>query len=488
MSGHLTARVLVYTHRWMGIALGVLFVIWFASGIVMMYARMPELATADRLARLPAIIPDTVRVAPPLAKDAEITRLVLNTIETRPVFRVTAQGRTKSFFADTGDPVPPTDSQQAIRIANGFHHGMFTLRYDERITDADQWSFGVRGRMPLHRLKAEDPQKTVLYVTENGGEVVLTTTASGRLWGGAGAVLHWIYFTPFRRLSSLWNEFIVWTSIAGTLMCIVGIAWGVWRLSPIRGYRLRRQPHWSPYAGWMRWHHYAGLIFGVVTTTWIFSGLLSMDPFDWHPGTSPTREQRQRVSEGPMVAGDLSAERLQRVLKAFAPSWPKEIEIVRFHGHYYATAAAGIVSFDEPQFGPRDQLPADQMVGAANRAMPGVPIEGMSWLDQYDSYYYDRTGHLSLPVLRARYSDPQQTWLYFDPRHGTIARKEERLSRVNRWLYHGLHSLDFPFLYYHRPLWDIVVITLSVGGIVLSITTISASWRRLKRHARRLSS
>ena len=105
----------------------------------------------------------------------------------------------------------------------------------------------------------------------------------------------------------------------------------------------------------------------------------------------------------------------------------------------------------------------------------------MTWLDQYDAYYYDRDGALSLPVLRVRYSDPQQTWLYFDPKRGTIARKEERLTRLNRWLYHGLHSLDFPFLYYKRPLWDIVVIVLSIGGIVLSATTLSASWRRVRR-------
>jgi hypothetical protein len=465
----------------MGIALGVLFVTWFISGIVMMYARMPELSTAERLSRVPAIIPETVRVAPPLKSDAEITRLVINTVETRPVFRITSQGRSRAYFADTGDAVPPIDPQQAIRIANAFLHGQFTLRYDERLTDADQWTFGVRGRMPLHRIAAEDPQKTELYVTETGGEVVLMTTASGRMWGWAGAVLHWIYFTPFRRMSAVWNEFIVWSSIAGTIMCLVGIAWGLWRFSPLRGYRLRRQQHWSPYAGWMRWHHYAGLLFGVVTTTWIFSGLLSMDPWDWHPGTSPTREQRQRVSGGSIIAGDLTPERLQRVLKAFAPSWPKEIEIVRFRGRYFASAAAGIVSFDEPQFGPRDQLPADQMVGAASLAMPAVPIDGMTWLDQYDSYYYDRSGELSLPVLRARYADPQRTWLYFDPRHGVIARKEERLTRVNRWLYHGLHSFDFPFLYYHRPLWDIVVIVLSIGGIVLSVSTLTASWRRVRR-------
>jgi len=93
-----------------------------------------------------------------------------------------------------------------------------------------------------------------------------------------------------------------------------------------------------------------------------------------------------------------------------------------------------------------------------------------------------------LPVLRVRYNDPQRTWLYFDPRHGTIARKEERLSRLNRWLYHGFHSFDFPFLYYRRPLWDIVVIALSLGGLMLSASTLTASWRRVKRHAKRVTS
>jgi len=89
-------------------------------------------------------------------------------------------------------------------------------------------------------------------------------------------------------------------------------------------------------------------------------------------------------------------------------------------------------------------------------------------------------------VLRVRYDDPQRTWLYFDPHRGAIARKEERLTRLNRWLYHGLHSLDFPFLYYRRPLWDVVVILLSLGGIAVSMTSLMQGWRRLRRHGRRI--
>ena len=49
MNRHRVARTLVYTHRWLGIALGAVFVVWFASGVVMIYARMPALDPAERL-------------------------------------------------------------------------------------------------------------------------------------------------------------------------------------------------------------------------------------------------------------------------------------------------------------------------------------------------------------------------------------------------------------------------------------------------------
>ena len=488
MSGHRTARVLVYSHRWAGIVLGTLFIVWFISGVVMMYARMPEVGQDERLSRLPALNPSFIRTDLASFVKGALTRVTVTSLEGRPVYRVALAGRSRLVFADTGDDLPLVDADQALRIARAFAGGYQEVRYDARLTDADQWTFSVRARMPMHRIIVDDPAGTRLYVAEIGGDVVMRTTSSGRLWGWLGAVLHWIYFTPLRRNGPLWNEVIVWSSIAGTLMCLVGLAWGIWRWSPLKGYRLRRERHWSPYAGWMRWHHYAGLIFGIATTTWIFSGLLSMDPWDWHPGTAPTFDQRQRVEGGVMTASDLTAERIRSAISAFAPDHPKEIEFRVFRGHVYATARSGIVSLDALNLGVHDQLPPDLIVGAASIAMPDVAIDGMQWLDDYDAYYYDRDRQLSLPVLRVRYADPQRTWLYFDPKRGAIARKEERLTRVNRWLYHGLHSLDFPFLYYRRPLWDIVVIALSIGGLVLSVTTFTSGWRRVKRGGKRLTS
>ena len=73
-----------------------------------------------------------------------------------------------------------------------------------------------------------------------------------------------------------------------------------------------------------------------------------------------------------------------------------------------------------------------------------------------------------------------------DPARGGIALRTDDTRRRRRWLYQGLHSLDFPFLYYERPLWDAVVIVLSIGGTVVSATTLLPTWRRLRRHVGRL--
>ena len=485
MSGHHTARVLVYTHRWLGIAIGALFILWFLSGIVMIYARMPALAREERLARLSAINPATIRVDPP-THAGEITRFSIGTLEGRPVYRITADGTLQLVFADTGDPVPPVDADQAVRIARRFV-AVGDVRYDARLDDADQWTFDVRRQMPMHRASVDDANDTRLYITVNGGEVVAKTTASGRRWGWLGAVIHWLYFAPFRRSATLWSNTIIVLSIAGTVLCIAGLLWGIWRLAPIRGYRLRDHQQWTPYSFWMRWHHYLGLIFGFTTLMWVFSGLLSMDPFSWSPATTATRDQRLRLAGGSLATADVSAARIRGVVEAFRPRLVKEIEIVKFRGRYYASAAEGIVSFDEPYLGAQEQLPPDLVLGSARVAMPEHHIIGLHWMEEYDAYYYDRARRKSLPVLRVRYDDPRQTWLYIDPRHGTIVRKEERLSRINRWLYHGFHSLDFPWLYYRRPLWDIVVIGLSVGGLILSATSMTAAWRRVRRTVRRFT-
>ena len=36
--------LLIYAHRWTGIVFGIIFVVWFISGVAMMYVGMPHLS------------------------------------------------------------------------------------------------------------------------------------------------------------------------------------------------------------------------------------------------------------------------------------------------------------------------------------------------------------------------------------------------------------------------------------------------------------
>jgi hypothetical protein len=343
--------------------------------------------------------------------------------------------------------------------------------------------------MPVHRVSLGDDDDTYVYVSDRTGDPIMKTNDSSRRWAYIGAIPHWLYFAPLRRRGSLWAQVVIWTSIAGSLMCVSGLVWGIWRASPSGRYRIKRVRSHSPYAGLMKWHHYAGLIFGIATFTWVFSGLLSMDPWEWSPGNSPTRQQRQGVSGGPLQLQPLTVARIQTAAQAISATFPpKELEVVQFQGEpflaarHMGSAERRFVSAIAPERGTFAEFDRAVMLTAARAAMPGVKVEQTAWLKSYDAYYYDRHGVLPLPVLRVRFGDADRTLLYLDPHGGAVVQSEGRLSRTERWLYHGLHSLDFPFLYYRRPAWDIVVVVLSIGGLVISASTIRAAWHRLRRH------
>jgi hypothetical protein len=511
-------KVLAYTHRWLGIAGGLLFAPWFISGIVMMYARMPDLAEEERVARAEVLDLSAISISPAEAADSTglpADRVQVGMLFGRPVYRF--GGREQIIvFADTGDVFAGLDEAKARDIARRYapgHGG--PIRLDAVMHEADQWTLQAGNQMPMYRFALDDAAATYLYVSDVAGDAVLRTTRRERFWGYLGPVLHWVYFTPFRRTGRPWSEFIIWSSLVGCVMCATGIIWGFWRYSPRGRYRKKRVASTTPYAGWMKWHHVSGLVFGVVTLTWTYSGLLSMGPFDWFRSPPPSRTERRAVTGGPLAMNTLTIDSMRAAVAAMSKTFvPKELESMQFRGEPFWTATrapstaeavawmeAGLlprakrpplerlyVSATDPSKGALTTFGQTAMEEVAEAAMPGVPVVDSVWLRDYDGYYYDPRGSRPLPVLRVRYADEPATWLYFDPSRGALAQRSTRVSRTRRWLYQGFHSLDFPFLYFRRPLWDIVVILLSAGGIVLSVTTLVPAWRRLARHARSLAS
>lgn len=508
-------KLLIYSHRWMGIAFGLLFVSWFVSGIAFMYWGMPSLTPLERQAHQEPIDLSTATLSPVEAagrNDSDPVSLRIAMREGRPVYSFGSD----SVFADTGDivPVRPAHREQAMDIIRAWAPAhASTVRYDAYIEEPDQWTLqrAQATQLPAHRIALDDGAGTHYYVSEGSGEIIMKTDRAGRFKGFMSGVLHWVYFPPLRKAGNAWTQFIIWGSIGGALMCLSGLVAGIWRLSPGKRFRHKRVPSHSPYTGLMKWHHYSGLLFGLVSFTWIISGAISVNPwglFSAGRGAGLSQEDREVMSGGQLNLAGASLASLRASLDAIQEHFaPKEIDVLQFRGRLYATAnrplagdgprvdrgqrgATGgdyrMVWLADPGRGTFTKFEHGEIEQIADAVRPGVPVQDRVWLTEYDNYYRSRENLRPLPVLRVRYLDEERTWLYFDPHRGTIT-AQQRVSRLNRWLYAALHEFDFPYLYNSRPLWDIVVILLSIGGIVASGSTLWPTVRRLGRHGRRLA-
>ncbi len=480
---------LIVVHRYLGVAFCLVFLVWFTSGIVMIFKRMPEYSPQERLARLPALDAGALRLTPAQAFDVaglggNPDRVLLTSVEGRPVYRFIVGSGSATVSADAGSYLDSVDGEGAMRIAGRLfpdHSG--TARWLGSNAEPDQWTVGNRFNATgaLHRVSLGDAAATEIYIAEATGEVVQKTDRSSRFWGYAGPVMHWFYYTPLRAgQAPLWNDLVVYGSVIGCLLCILGLLIGVYRFSVSR--RFLRSTSMSPYVGWLRWHHYAGLLFGAITLTWTFSGLLTMTPWDLFPqGPSGLRIEAIR---GDGVALDRFTLPPAAALGAFESTLqPREIEFVQFMGTPFYAASDGrrtfLVPADSDAVATRASFSREELVGAATAAMAGRSPADVTWLTAYDSYYYDRTGDRPLPVLRAKFDDPDETWLYLNATDGSIVGGEVRGSRAERWLYQALHSLDFPGFYQTPWLWYPLIVGLSLGGVALSATSLVIAWRFL---------
>jgi len=160
----------------------------------------------------------------------------------------------------------------------------------------------------------------------------------------------------------------------------------------------------------------------------------------------------------------------------------KELELASFAGEpvYMATVTNGETRVVPVNGEPRLQFDRQRIIDVVMKAAP-TGVAEIRVLNQYDAYYLDRRRERPLPVILARLNDAEHTRYYVDPRTARVVGTYGSRNWMNRWLYHGLHSLDFPWLYNYRPAWDIVVITFMLGGTALSATSLILAWRVIRR-------
>ena len=479
-------------HRLLALPSCLFFGIWFLSGVVMMYARMPELTEGDRLDRLPSLdLSLALPLPPPLPASTHAERITVGMLNGRSVYRVLPDdGKWFSIYADDASTAGDLDTAGAIQAAAEFSgKSPAALSSEGEIANRDQWTVYPASKvyLPFHIIEGNDAQHTKYYVSAGTGSVYLVTTLRGRFLAWCGAIPHWWYITALRSNNSLWHWVLILASGWGVLMCIFGIAAGMMRYSPSKRYKFPGPRYSSvPHTGMKRWHYILGYGFGFITFTYILSGLFSMNPGSWSPGPDAALAEVHSFAGAPLTPSSFktSPKEAWTILRQCLPL--KEMELIMFNGEPYyigreSPSNVRLLPAAIPAPSCLTQMPVAPLVAASRRVAGNAAAVSVETLYSYDSYYYDRNFHKPLPVVRVRLADSKGTWLYINPRTALIQARYTERSRWERWLYNGLHSLDFPFLFYHRPLWDLVVIVLSIGGFALSITGIVLTIRYFQK-------
>ena len=302
------------------------------------------------------------------------------------------------MFADTGEVMEGATLAQARTIASRFA-GVTESQVDHVATleRVDQWTLVQSRQLPLHKFRVNDERGTELYVSPATGEVTMVTTRSGRALAWISTIPHFFYFAALRENQPVWYQFVVWSSGLVCVLAVLGLVLGV--VQSVR----------QKYTGAMKWHYVTGLVFGVFTVTWAFSGLLSMEPFEW-TNSQPLEVSRDVFTGGPIDLGQYAAMKPAEWDHLVDGRGIKEIELAhsgrallhrppraRSRGRQAARAAAPAVLHHRPR---RDRSPAGarghaagparavqrRLAGrASSRELPDVPIVEQQLLAEYDA-------------------------------------------------------------------------------------------------------
>lgn len=486
-------------HRWIGIVLGAMVLVWFVSGIAMAFYPWPAFTESKKLAALKPFEP-----APPLVGFSSAQSAAAGHLEGDPRATLVA-GRLMQwngepvyqFWSENGghyvtaalvdarsgavlSPIPPEMAISAARQLVGPQVEVLEVDLLQR-GDHYMMERGYAHEYPAYRVRFNDPRSTAVYVGVRGGIPFGTVTLRTRVTTWLGTVPHWLYFQwLLQDREPLWVAVNIALPSIAVLLALTGILLGLSQLFP-----RRRRGDWrpSPYRGVSKWHHLAGILFGLLVLAWTFSGVLQM------VGASNQARagHADRVRGGPVKWPGIQLSEMDALVRL--RRWvgdaakPVAIDLVQFRGRpgYDVHLSDGREFWVDAQSGEmRAELSKVDARDAGQQVMGDViPIRNIDHLTAYDTYYYARPGReMHLPAWRITFADEDGSVLYLDSINGTPVGFVNRSTRRSRWLRDALHSLDYPALNNRPLLWHLIVVPLLLAG---SVSAFSGVWLMVRR-------
>lgn len=483
-------RFLRLLHKWTGVITAPLMVMWFLSAFVMMIGTFPRVGREDRLKVLDDLSTQDSLPSPQTiltlyqgatTRDASVTEVTLEKRDGETLYILTGSEGERVFRASDGT-LPEDRAPTVADIARLSERltGVRSIEIDT-LTDLDRWiPFSSREKdLPFYRAKVDDPARTEITVSGRDGQVLQITDRSSRLLAYFGAIPHWLYFTPLRRHADLWIRVFVVLGVVCCVMILSGLLLGVVRsVKALRRGKKRLTPYREP---WLRWHHLSGLVFGIITLTWMFSGWMSLDSLpEWMTGPAPSKAYYDLSRPSPL-SGEV-------ILSKHLPSDFSSKESIKRLSYrlYFGKLIYRVETLSGSDYyggkeGESYVVTPDDIRASIADASIGTGIESSEILTAYSEEYFPHPNgrnKLPLPVLHIETKEGVE--LFVGLREPQV-QVSNRATRMNRWAYQRLHSLRFLWGWEHPVLWRSIMVILLMGGTVVSVTGFVLGCRTLKR-------
>jgi uncharacterized iron-regulated membrane protein len=165
-------------HKWVGLVLGLQFVLWTVSGAVMALLDMEKVGGHSSAAPVEAATPwPAALVAPASFGSAE--QLTLRRILDRPVYELTRNGTLQLLDAESGRPVI-IDERMAKDIARQAFHHQAEVTSVERLEKANLEARDHSG--PMWRVNFADDENSSAYVSATTGRPLVNRGDTWRTW------------------------------------------------------------------------------------------------------------------------------------------------------------------------------------------------------------------------------------------------------------------------------------------------------------------
>lgn len=465
-----------------------MFVVWFISGIVLIFDGFPHASRKDRFLHLTEFKKQDFEnlQAPPKSFKGKVA---LELCDGKPVYRVKSGRKAqKTYDAISLKQIASFDENHAKKLSTSFNG--YPVKEIEKMNELDDWmpwSY-YRPLLPLYKCKMSDPAHTVLYISEKTGEIVQETNRRARWSARFGAIPHWIYFKKLRLAKDTWKLVVIILSSIGIIMCLTGIYIGFLRKNN------RKKKGITPYKKfWYKWHHLTGFFFGLFVFTFILSGFFSLASVpDWMVGVN----SKEKIDIEWNQKLDLSSHRNTLPIDIFNALndkegvrkivWKTVLNTPQFRVYYKDYQKFKVYTLEDGKVIPQKQFTLADIKQQSEEKFKNTKFSVVEQND-YDNYYSGSAMYY-LPTFayKIELTDAANTWLYIDPASGERIKKLTINTRLRRWLYRFFHTLDLAILKQNDPLRKTLLILLSLVGLAVSITGLMLSFKWFRRNYNKL--